>query len=93
MGKLKLIGLAGAAGCGKDTVAKFLCDAHEFRQIALADPIRKGIAEMFAIPYEYLVDRALKEQPLDQLCGKSLAKPCKRSAQNGAGTIYASMFG
>lgn len=69
--KLKLIGLAGAAGCGKDTVAKFLCDTHEFRQIALAEPIRKGIAAMFGIPHEYLTDRALKEQPLDQLCGKS----------------------
>lgn len=69
--KLKLIGLAGASGCGKDTVAKFLCDTHEFRQIALAEPIRKGIAEMFGIPHEYLTDRALKEQPLDQLCGKS----------------------
>lgn len=71
MEKLKLIGLAGAAGCGKDTVAQFLCDTHEFRQIALAEPIRKGIEVMFGIPYECLIDRALKEQPLDQLCGKS----------------------
>lgn len=68
---LKLIGLAGEAGCGKDTVAKFLCDTHEFHQIALAEPIRKGISAMFGIPNECLTDRALKEQPLDHLCGKS----------------------
>lgn len=68
---LKLIGLAGASGCGKDTVAKFLCDTHEFRQIALADPIRIGIVAMFGIPMECLTDRTLKEQPLDRLCGKS----------------------
>lgn len=69
--KLKLIGLHGPAGCGKDTIAKFLCDTQEFRQIALAQPIRNGISAMFGLPVEYLTDRALKEQPLDLLCGKT----------------------
>ena len=68
---LKLIGLSGPAGCGKDTIAKFLQDTHEFKRISLAEPIRQGIVAMFDIPHEYLTDRALKEQPLDQLCGKS----------------------
>lgn len=68
---LKLIGLAGSAGCGKDTVAKFLCDTQEFRQITLADPIRHGITAMFGIPMGHMTDRALKEQPLDEICGKT----------------------
>ena len=67
---LKLIGLTGPAGCGKDTVAQILCDTQEFRRISLAEPIRRGIVAMFGIPYEYLTDRELKEQPLAQLCGK-----------------------
>lgn len=69
--QLKLIGLHGLAGCGKDTVAEFLCDNYEFKQISLADPIKKGITAMFGLPHEYLSDRELKEKPLDQLCGKS----------------------
>lgn len=69
--KLKLIGLHGPAGCGKDTVAGILCSTQEFRQIALADPIRRGIVAMFGVPLETLTDRALKEQPLGILCGKS----------------------
>ncbi|MXS84327.1 hypothetical protein [Nitrosomonas oligotropha] len=68
---LKLIGLTGPAGCGKDTVAKFLCDTQEFRQISLAEPIKLGIVAMFGIPMEYLTDRELKEQPLKILGGKS----------------------
>lgn len=68
---LKLIGLTGPAGCGKDTVARFLCDTQEFRQISLAEPIKLGIVAMFGIPMEYLTDRELKEQPLKILGGKS----------------------
>lgn len=67
----KLIGLTGQAGCEKDTVAQFLRDVMAFRPISLAEPIRRGIVAMFAIPYENLVDRELKEQPLKQLCGKT----------------------
>lgn len=69
--KIKLIGLTGAAGCGKDTAALFLRDVMGFRQLSLAEPIRRGIVAMFGIPYEYLVDRRLKEEPIEQLCGKS----------------------
>lgn len=69
--QFRLIGLTGQAGCGKDTAAGFLRDVMAFRQISLAEPIRRGIVAMFGIPYEYLTDRDLKEKPLDQLCGKS----------------------
>lgn len=68
---LKLIGLTGPAGCGKDTVAQILCDTQEFRRISLADPIRQGLLTMLGIPEEHLTDRELKEQPMIELCGKS----------------------
>lgn len=67
--QLKLIGLTGPAGCGKDTIARFLCDTQEFRQIALADPIRDGIEAMFGISREFLTDRDLKETSLKQIFG------------------------
>lgn len=36
-----LVGLTGAPGAGKATVAAHLCDEHDFRSYALADPIRR----------------------------------------------------
>ena len=68
---LRLIGLTGPAGCGKDTVAQILCDTQEFRRTSLADPIRQGISIMLEIPYEHLTESELKEQPMIELCGKS----------------------
>lgn len=60
-----LIGLSGRAGCGKDTVAQRLCQAHGFVQIALADPLRDGLAAMFRLADEQLNDRQAKETPVD----------------------------
>lgn len=64
---MKLIGLTGRAGSGKDTVARFLCEAHGFVQIALADPLRDGIKAMLGITDEQLQDRDLKEATIDWL--------------------------
>lgn len=62
---MKLIGLSGKAGCGKGTIARFLCDVHGFVQIALADPLRDGLKAMLGITDEQMHDRALKESPID----------------------------
>lgn len=67
----QLIGLTGTAGCGKDTVAEFLRDVYAFRTVSLADPIRRGVCEMFGLSHEYMTDRVLKEQPIHHLCNKS----------------------
>ena len=66
-----LIGLTGKACSGKSTIAQHLVDRHHFARISLADPIRNGIAAMFPIPTNCLIDRDLKEQPHLALCGKS----------------------
>lgn len=62
---MQLIGLTGRAGCGKDTIASFLCEANGFVQIALADPLRDGLKAMLGVTDEQLHRRDLKEAPID----------------------------
>lgn len=42
----RLVGLCGAAGVGKDTVAEVLVREHGFRRMAFADPIKDALAAM-----------------------------------------------
>lgn len=64
-----LIGLAGAAGAGKGSVAAFLV-ARGFGEIAFADPIYAAISAMTGIGEERLKDRDFKERPIAGI-GKS----------------------
>lgn len=64
-----LIGLAGAAGAGKGSVASFLV-AGGFGEIAFADPIYAAVSAMTGISIEKLKDRNLKERPIPGI-GKS----------------------
>lgn len=59
---MRIVGLAGLAGCGKDTVARFLCETQCFVQIALADPLRDGLKSMFGLTDDVFEQRDLKEQ-------------------------------
>jgi len=54
-----LIGLAGRARCGKDTVAKYLVANHEFQQFSFAFPIKEALRSMFGI--DPLIDDEHKE--------------------------------
>jgi hypothetical protein len=67
---MRIIGLTGPAGCGKDTVARFLCDTQGFVQIAFADPIRDGLKAMFGLGDYQLSDPVQKEKAI-LLIGKS----------------------
>lgn len=42
-----IIGLAGRARTGKDTIADRLCDQHNFKRYAFADPVRAGVKAAF----------------------------------------------
>ena len=44
-----LIGLAGRAGSGKDTVSAHLARKYDFSTLALATPIKDGLIAMFGI--------------------------------------------
>ena len=65
-----IIGLTGAAGSGKNTVADMLCEMAFFTQIGFADPLYSMISSMTGLPEAILRDRAVKEATIDWL-GKS----------------------
>ncbi|MGK8439040.1 deoxynucleotide monophosphate kinase [Ectopseudomonas hydrolytica] len=64
-----LIGLAGRARVGKDTVARYLAAHLTLISYAFADPLKQALAGMFHLTAAQL-DGAEKEQPLAWL-GKS----------------------
>jgi hypothetical protein len=45
---MKLIGIVGKAGSGKDTIADLLVRDHGFVKIALADPIKRCLRDLYA---------------------------------------------
>lgn len=64
-----IIGLTGAAGCGKNTVADILFK-HGFTNFGFADPVYRAVASVLGVTPDSLRDRAAKEKPIDWL-GKS----------------------
>ena len=44
-----IIGITGKAGAGKDTVADYLISHEGFKKIALADPIKRLVKDVFEI--------------------------------------------
>ncbi len=70
-----IIGLAGTAGSGKDTLGDYLVCQHGFTKLAFADPLRDmvvallvhlGIDERDAL-WSLANDRLFKEHPLPQI--------------------------
>lgn len=49
MQKQVLVGVAGKAGSGKDTVGNFLKEHYPFRSVAFADPIRAGMRAILGL--------------------------------------------
>jgi hypothetical protein len=49
-----LIGLVAPKRSGKDTVANYLCSSYGFKKYNFADPLKKGIKEIFGLTYEQL---------------------------------------
>jgi len=62
-----IIGLAGRAGSGKNTVADILCELIPgARQRAFADPLRRIAADLYNLHPNQLADRELKEQVIPE---------------------------
>ncbi|MGY6517451.1 MAG: deoxynucleotide monophosphate kinase family protein [Lysobacteraceae bacterium] len=69
---MNIIGIAGAAGAGKDTLAQAVASQVEQGGgdvviLHLADPIKAGICRMFHLGPEVFNDRELKEKELPWL--------------------------
>jgi hypothetical protein len=45
--RVPIVGISGLAGAGKDTVARILVERLGFEQIALADPMKRAVADWF----------------------------------------------
>lgn len=65
--KRKVLGLAGKARCGKDTVGAYLTETHGFTRDAFADPIKKGLAAMLNISVEALEIRKENDEVFEPL--------------------------
>lgn len=63
---MKLIGLSGAAGVGKDTVADYLASQYGLSQYAFAAPIKEGLKAMFGLTDQHFT-HGLKEAPVEHL--------------------------
>jgi hypothetical protein len=82
-----IIGLAGFAGTGKDTVADLLRTHVRFGKCAFADQLRYEVCEAFSIEPALLTDRKTKEVPHPSL---ALAE-CKNNEFVGVllrGAVY-----
>lgn len=66
-----LIGLCGAAGAGKGSVAKRLVEEYGFLEMAFADPLYAAVSVITGLPVSDLKDRTIKEKPLATCGGKS----------------------
>lgn len=69
-----LIGICGKAGSGKDTIGDYLVEQHGFDKIALADPIKRLVRDVFVLDDTTVNDRELREKPLDKWGGWSVRK-------------------
>ncbi len=57
-----LVGITGAAGSGKSTVAEFFITAYGARCFSFADPIKEAVNIAFGLPVDIWEDREQKER-------------------------------
>jgi len=69
-----LIGVCGKAGAGKDTIGDYLVDKRGFKKIALADPIKRLVKDVFALDDHTVYDRVAREQELERWNGWTVRK-------------------
>lgn len=58
-----LLGLIGAKGSGKDTLALHLVEKFGFARLAFADKLYQEVADAFGVTVEFLQNRDTKETP------------------------------
>lgn len=58
---MKLIGLVGPIGSGKDTVGDLLWETYGFLRTAFADPVRLAASAIYGVELPYFIDRDKKD--------------------------------
>jgi hypothetical protein len=66
--------MCGKAGSGKDTVGDYLVLQYGFNRIALADPIKRLVKDVFVLDDHTVYDRVAREQPLKNFPDWSVRK-------------------
>ena len=69
-----LVGITGKAGSGKDTIADYLIKMYGYKKIALADPIKRLVKDIFVLDDFTVYDRIEREKPLPQWEGWTVRK-------------------
>jgi dephospho-CoA kinase len=69
-----LVGISGKAGAGKDTIGDHLVSQYGFCKIALADPIKRLVQDVFVLDDKTVYDRVEREKPLEGWSGWSVRK-------------------
>lgn len=59
-----IVGLAGAAGCGKDTVGEILKEEHGFYLTSFAFPIKRMVTQLLGHDVDKWHDREWRETPV-----------------------------
>lgn len=67
---MQLIGLAGAARSGKDTVANHLVKAHGFTKFSFSDALYEEVSKAFRVSVEFLQDPRIKDADVPELALK-----------------------
>lgn len=62
-----LIGIAGPAGSGKDTAARYLVECRGFRKDSFASPLKAGLSAMLSIDPILFEDNKFKESMIEDL--------------------------
>lgn len=61
-----IVGISGRANSGKDTVANYLVNQYKFTKIALADPLKRFVMEVFDFSEEQLWGSSEKREEPDK---------------------------
>ena len=69
--KTVVIGISGKAGSGKNSFGEMFAE-YGFWQMALADPIKRLVEDVFVLDHHLVHDRILREQPLSEWDGVSV---------------------
>lgn len=58
---MRIVGVGGNAGAGKDTLADVLVKKYGFTKLAFADSLKEMCSKVFELPLNYFYDREIKD--------------------------------